>query len=330
VPRLPLSWILGAAVTFLVAGFLLRTDKADDDGDLSAATASMESMKGKKSIASSALVGAGAGAHSGPIRSIVFACDAGMGSSAMGASVLRRKIQQAGFGDVTVVNKAIANLTDDVDLVVSHQDLTARAQQRTGSAIHVSVDNFMGSPRYDEIVELLRDTNAPVSVGAGATGSPVPAVADSSAHAASAGSGAEVLALDSIRLHGSAGTRDGAIDEAGQLLVTAGAVDAAYIASMHERERSVSTHMGSGLAIPHGTNEAKASIRRSAMSFVRYDEPIEWNGKPTTFVIGIAGAGDDHLGLLQQIAHVFLDKGKVAALQSATSAQEVRNILAAG
>jgi len=325
-----LSWILGAAVTFLVAGFLLRTDKADDDGDLSAATASMESMKGKKSIASSALVGAGAGAHSGPIRSIVFACDAGMGSSAMGASVLRRKIQQAGFGDVTVVNKAIANLTDDVDLVVSHQDLTARAQQRTGSAIHVSVDNFMGSPRYDEIVELLRDTNAPVSVGAGATGSPVPAVADSSAHAASAGSGAEVLALDSIRLHGSAGTRDGAIDEAGQLLVTAGAVDAAYIASMHERERSVSTHMGSGLAIPHGTNEAKASIRRSAMSFVRYDEPIEWNGKPTTFVIGIAGAGDDHLGLLQQIAHVFLDKGKVAALQSATSAQEVRDILAAG
>ncbi len=85
----------------------------------------------------------------------MFACDAGMGSSAMGASVLRRKIQDAGHGDVTVVNKAIANLTDTYDLVVTHQDLTDRAQQQTPSAIHVSVDNFMGSPRYDEIVELL-------------------------------------------------------------------------------------------------------------------------------------------------------------------------------
>ena len=85
----------------------------------------------------------------------MFACDAGMGSSAMGASVLRRKIQDAGSRDVTVVNKAISNLTDTYDLVVTHQDLTDRAQQKTPSAIHVSVDNFMGSPRYDEIVELI-------------------------------------------------------------------------------------------------------------------------------------------------------------------------------
>ena len=63
-----------------------------------------------------------------PIHKIVFACDAGMGSSAMGASVLRNKIKKAGFDDVTVTNMAIANLTDDVDLIVTHQDLTARAQ----------------------------------------------------------------------------------------------------------------------------------------------------------------------------------------------------------
>lgn len=141
--------------------------------------------------------------------------------------------------------------------------------------------------------------------------------------------GRALLDVGSIRLHGIAGTRDGAIDEAGQLLVASGAVDPAYIASMHERERSVSTHMGSGLAIPHGTNAAKASIRRSAMSFVRYDEPIEWNGKPTTFVIGIAGAGDEHLGLLQKIAHVFLDKAKVAQLTAAASAEQVQAILSA-
>ena len=90
----------------------------------------------------------------------MFACDAGMGSSAMGASVLRKKIQSAGHGEVTVVNKAISNLTDTFDLVVTHQDLTARAQQKTPSAVHVSVDNFMGSPRYDEIVELIEQSNS--------------------------------------------------------------------------------------------------------------------------------------------------------------------------
>ena len=146
-----LSVIGGAAASFVVAALLLKTDKSDDEGDLTAATASMEEMKGKKSVASSAL-GGGTATATREIRTIVFACDAGMGSSAMGASVLRKKIHDAGHTEVTVVNKAISNLTDDVDLVVTHQDLTDRARQKTPSAEHVSVDNFMGSPRYDEIV----------------------------------------------------------------------------------------------------------------------------------------------------------------------------------
>ncbi len=121
-----------AAVSFLVGSVLLKLDRSDEDGDLGEATAQMESMKGKKSIASAAL-GTEAVADR-EIRSIVFACDAGMGSSAMGASVLRKKIRDAGHGDVTVVNKAIANLDDTYDLVVSHQDLSDRARQRTPSA----------------------------------------------------------------------------------------------------------------------------------------------------------------------------------------------------
>jgi PTS system mannitol-specific IIC component len=335
------SVLVAAAVTFFVASLLLKTDKGDDEGDLSKATADMEAMKGKKSIASAALAGTGAAAErTGPIRSIVFACDAGMGSSAMGASVLRKKVQAAGFADVTVVNKAIANLTDDVDLVVSHQDLTPRAKERTGSAIHVSVDNFMGSPRYDEIVELLQRTNVTAPVGSSAGKAASAAAASGSAGSAgsslasrsggAAGSTSSVLDLASIRLGGTARTRDDAITEAGRLLVAAGAVDAAYVDSMHERERSVSTHMGNGLSIPHGTNEAKSSIKRSAISFIRYAEPIDWKGKPTTFVIGIAGAGEDHLSLLQKIAHVFLDKAKVAQLESATTAEQVHAILTAG
>ncbi len=259
-----------------------------------------------------------------------------MGSSAMGASVLRRKIQDAGFDDVTVVNKAIANLSDDVDLVVTHQDLTARARQRSGSARHVSVENFMGSPRYDEIVELLKATNAPVSVGAGsaAAGAGVGAAAGAGsaagAGAARVGGGSAddaILSSDSIKLGGTATSMAEAIEEAGGLLVAAGAVDPEYVASMHERERSVSTFMGNGLAIPHGTNEAKGSIRRTALSFVRYDDGVDWNGKPATFVVAIAGAGDDHLTVLSRLAKVFGDKAEVARLEQARSPEEVQEIL---
>ena len=87
----------------------------------------------------------------------MFACDAGMGSSAMGASVLRNKIKKAGVEDVTVVNKAIANLDGTADLVITQNQLTERARQQSPNSVHVSVDNFMNSPRYDEVVELVRD-----------------------------------------------------------------------------------------------------------------------------------------------------------------------------
>jgi PTS system mannitol-specific IIC component len=266
-------------------------------------------MKGKKSSIAGALAGADAGKE---IRSIVFACVAGMGSSAMGASVLRKKIQSAGHGEVTVINKAISDLSDTYDLVVTHQDLTERARQKTPSAIHVSVDNFMGSPRYDEIVELIDQSSAGGAAVEADTSDEVEI---------------DILLASSIILGGRAKDRDAAIDEAGHLLVQAGAVDEAYVASMHDREQSVSTFMGNGLAIPHGTNEAKGSIRRTAISFVRYDLPLDWNGKQAEFVIGIAGAGDDHLALLSRIAEIFVDADRVAELRAAKTPHDVLAVL---
>jgi PTS system mannitol-specific IIC component len=160
-----LSVLFAAATSFLVASVILRASRRrEEEGDLAAATAQMEGMKGKESSISSVLTKVEADeaqARTEPIRKIVFACDAGMGSSAMGASVLRNKIKKAGFEDVSVVNVAIANLDDGYDLVVTHQDLTLRARDRTPSAQHVSVGNFMNSPRYDEIVKELKHTNAP-------------------------------------------------------------------------------------------------------------------------------------------------------------------------
>ena len=149
-----MSVLLAATTSFVIASIILRASRrslldAETEGGLAAATSQMEGMKGKKSSVSSMLVreeeeeAKASGmtlaqvdeaegivrddaAPSRPVHKIVFACDAGMGSSAMGASVLRNKVKKAGFSDITVVNVAIANLTDDIDLIVTHQDLTAQ------------------------------------------------------------------------------------------------------------------------------------------------------------------------------------------------------------
>ncbi|MBC7725029.1 MAG: PTS mannitol transporter subunit IICB [Burkholderiaceae bacterium] len=174
--------VLGAAgVSFLIASVILRASRKRDlelleagDAGLAGAAARMDDLKGKKSTvtgllgadqadqaeqaeqAEQAAENAGATAVRAKIEHIVFACDAGMGSSAMGASVLRNKLKKAGVEGITVVNLSIANLTGTEDLIITHQDLTERARQKNATAEHISVDNFMASPKYDEVVTLVQ------------------------------------------------------------------------------------------------------------------------------------------------------------------------------
>lgn len=318
-----------AAVSFAIAALLLRFSKKGED-DLAAATAKMEEMKGKKSSVAGALAGGSdTTAHTGRIEQVVFACDAGMGSSAMGATVLRNKMKEAGFTDVHVTNKSIANLQDEWDVVVTQKELTDRARQRTGSAIHVSVDQFMNSPRYDEVVELVRERNteaAPEEPAKPARAKEDAPAETEAAEPAQADESAAVMSEATIILAGESTSASAAIDESGRLLVDVGAVDDGYIAAMHDREATVSTFMGNGLAIPHGTNEAKSTIKRTAMSFVRYTEPLDWNGEPVEFVIAIAGIGDEHLELLQKVALTFADTAQVDKLRAAASADAVLDI----
>jgi PTS system mannitol-specific IIC component len=165
--------VLAATVTFLLTAVILRSSRKRDleaEGDtFGAAIAQTEANKGKSSVAmdalrtSTAAAPAAAGDASAtvvadrPISTIVFACDAGMGSSAMGASVLRNKIKKAGIEGVTVTNAAIANLDGTADLVITQQQLTERATAKSPDSIHVSVDNFMNSPKYEEVVEMVRE-----------------------------------------------------------------------------------------------------------------------------------------------------------------------------
>src|SRR5919112_906363 len=122
----------------------------------------------------------------------------------------------------------------------------------------------------------------------------------------------EIMPSGNVQFATRAGSRDDAIRAAGAILVDAGAVEPGYVDSMLERERSVSTYMGNFLAIPHGTNEAKDAIRRSALSVIRYDEPVDWAGEEARFVVGIAGIENEHLEILSKIAIIFSDDEAVA------------------
>ncbi|MBQ3358950.1 MAG: PTS mannitol transporter subunit IICB [Microbacterium sp.] len=166
-----LSVILSAAVTFIISALILRASRKKDlakEDAFAAAVAQTEANKGKSSdalsgLAAQAAAGAAPVATDRRIENVVFACDAGMGSSAMGASVLRNKFKKAGVEGVTVTNQAIANLDGTADLVITQQQLTDRAKAQSPNSLHVSVDNFMNSPKYEEVVEMVRaqrDTDA--------------------------------------------------------------------------------------------------------------------------------------------------------------------------
>ena len=137
----------------------------------------------------------------------------------------------------------------------------------------------------------------------------------------------EILTVSQIKVPGSATSKDEAIKEAGQILVDAGAVTGEYVDAMYEREKSVSTYMGNFLAIPHGTNEAKDEIKASALSVVRYENPIDWDGNEVRFAVGIAGLNNGHLEILGKIAVIFSDMDEVDKMIAAGSAEEVFEIL---
>lgn len=136
-----------------------------------------------------------------------------------------------------------------------------------------------------------------------------------------------VLEPSQIRLSGTARTKEDAIAEAAAILVAAGAVTGEYLDFMLQREETVSTYMGNFLAIPHGTNEGKDTILESALSFVRYDDALDWGSEEVRFVVGIAGKEGGHMDILTKIAIVFSDDDEVAKLLAAGTPDEILEIL---
>ncbi len=139
-----------------------------------------------------------------------------------------------------------------------------------------------------------------------------------------------LLAEDSIRLDRSADDRFDAVRQCGQALLDAGAVDASYIDAMLQREHSVSTFVGEGVAIPHGTLAGKESVQHDAIAVLRFPDGVDWEGNDVRVCVGIAAAGGGHIALLSQLAEILLDPAKAEQLRNATASQQVYELLTPG
>lgn len=316
-----LSITAATAVSFLVASIFVRAQapQADEGDALDEATRKMKAMKSAKPQAAAAKKPSGELA----VRRIVVACDAGMGSSAMGAGMLRKRVQDAGL-DISVTNRAIDQLDDQVDWVITHKDLTERARRHAPNARHISLTNFLDNALYQSLVsELFEAANDDVM-------RPTLMVAANDDSFESPSSEVFSLSRTDIHLGLSAGDKETAIRTAGKLLVEAGYVESEYVDAMLEREKLVSTYLGESIAVPHGTIAAKDKVKRTGIVICQYPQGVPFgDGKDDVarLVIGIAARNDEHIQVISRLTNALDEPGVIDRLATTNDPQELLDLL---
>lgn len=241
---------------------------------------------------------------SGTRQRIKFACDAGMGSSALGATRFRKRAAYENI-DADISNCAIEDIPADTDIVVCQNHLKDRALERVEKnsteggkkTVVIGIENFMDDPALDRLLESLKGGNH------------------------------EVLAKDNILTGLKTESKNDAILRAGHLLEQKGYVRKGYAEAMLKRENESTTYMGMGIAIPHGTDEAKKDIIRSGIVILQYPEGVDFGDEKAYLIAGIAGKGDEHIEILASLGETFEDEDKLKTLMSAEDPNIIYNIL---
>ena len=289
-----LGVVIAAVVSFLVAAPII---KMSNGKSLEEASDSVQSMKAaSKGIAKKA----------GEIKKIVFACDAGMGSSAMGATKFRNRIKPLGLG-ITVINSSVDTVPADTDVVVCQEVLADRAAKSAPNAQLVTIRNFL----QDEAIDGLYDKLAE-SQGEGAAPDKE-AAPEAEQVISETKAKPTVMVKEGIRLGQKSVSKEEAIEAAGNLLYELGYVEKDYIEAMQERERTVSTYLGMGVAIPHGTGDAKNKVKKTGIVLVQYPDGVDF--------------GDEHLELLGKITQVIDSQENLDKLKTAGNVQDVLDML---
>lgn len=243
--------------------------------------------------------------RSAEVKKIIFACDAGMGSSAMGATKFRNRIKND-RPDITVANTSVDNIPADCDIAVVQTTLAARAKKSAPQAQLVTIGNFLADPALDALYVQLTTGDAPAAPAGENTDIVIPDTPIKK----------QVIIADGIRLGQKPVTKEEAIQAAGELLVKLGYVDESYVDAMQEREKLVSTYMGMGVAIPHGTTQAKGTVKKTGIVFLQYPEGVDFGSEKAQLVFGIAGIGDEHLDLLSKLCNLLEDPALLETLKT--------------
>ncbi|MBF7980875.1 MULTISPECIES: PTS mannitol transporter subunit IICBA [Rahnella] len=311
------------AVSFVISSFLLKTTKAKEGDDLEDATRRVQDMKAESKGGKPGATGVAGDLST--VRKIIVACDAGMGSSAMGAGVLRKKVQDAGLTNISVTNSAINNLPDDVDLVITHRDLTERAMRQVPHAQHISLTNFLDSGLYTDLTARLVEVNKSSQYKEKVTTTLGDSIVSDSEN-----ENLFRISESNIFLGLHAATKEDAIRFAGEQLVKGGYVQAEYVDAMLAREKLTSTYLGESIAVPHGTIEAKDRVLKTGIVFCQYPAGIRWGedeDDSARLVVGIAARNNEHINVITKLTTALDEDGVIERLANTTSVEEVLTIL---
>ncbi|HDR0611348.1 PTS mannitol transporter subunit IICBA [Pasteurella multocida] len=306
------SVAIAATVSFVIASFFLKIQKEENGHSLEKMQAASKAMKSGVQLNTPT--------RYQDVQKIFVACDAGMGSSAMGASMLRKKVKEAGLA-IEVTNCAINDLPEDAQLVITHQNLTLRAKKHTPNAMHFSLNNFLDAHFYDNLVQDLSNTKV------------ADAVKVSTLEPQDAPQTAFALTEKQVFLGLKAANKEEAIRFAGERLVESGFVLPSYVDAMFEREKMVSTYLGEGIAVPHGTIEAKDAVLKTGVVVCQYPEGVKFNEDEedsiAKLVIGIAAKNNEHLQVVSAITNALDSEDAIRILSETNDVEKVLALLKA-
>lgn len=291
--------VIAAGISFVVASPIVKMAGGRSLEEAQNEMASMkQAAKGETTVP-------GTIERSEEVKKIIFACDAGMGSSAMGATKFRNRIKND-RPDITVSNTSVDTIPADCDIAVVQTTLAARAKKAAPQAQLITIGNFLADPALDALYVQLTTGDAPAAPAGENTDILIPDTPIKK----------QVIVADGIRLGQKPVTKEEAIQAAGELLVKLGYVDESYVEAMQERERLVSTYMGLGVAIPHGTTQAKGTVKKTGIVFLQYPEGVDFGAEKAQLVFGIAGIGDEHLDLLGKLCTLLEDPALLETLKT--------------
>ena len=326
-----LGVVISAAVSLVVAApFIRRASKTETEGDPAV---------GKLPQSAAGISPHAAGR---PVRKVIFACDAGMGSSALGATRFRRRLRDAGIG-VAVGNSAADRIPSDADVVVCQSVLAERIAAAAKGAELIVIDNFLSDPGLDALFVRLAETTPSCGVSGSRSAQSALSCDQSGLRDAAADSDPKpeetafapkdaapdgaILQPGNIRIGLPAEPKEEAIRRAGELLVAGGYARPEYVDAMLRREELATTCLGMGLAIPHGTSDAKERVLRSGIVILQYPDGVDFDGEKAHLIVGIAGVGDEHLEILARLSASFEDEELLQRLMTATDPQVIYDAL---